>query len=298
LIYAYKEGYHPSTQTLKIGSADSYSVDFMINPIKANEVVLEIEPKVHHLGDDSYSGSVNSQFQKKTEGTSFSKSFDISSAQYNNYGKATLKFKAKGIQSGGQLLVNSERYNLSSSPSDGSYTTYTIELEKIDYKQGNNSLQVISKSSGSDYDDFEFSNIVLEFESLLDSDSDGIPDGRETELGLNPNSNDSDGDGYLDSEEIGDINNPRNTDGTDEIDALDEDSDNDGISDAKEREVGTNPTDKNDYPKTGLSKEEEAMFIMLLNRSNQLNQDSSSSNGFNIPIPIILESLKLEEETK
>lgn len=254
LMYAYKEGYHPSTQTLKIGLADSYNVDFVINPIKANEVVLEIEPKVHHLGDDSYSGSANSQFQKKTEGTSFSKSFDISSAQYNNYGKATLKFEAKGIQSGGQLRVNSEHYNLSSSPSDGSYTTYTIELEKIDYKQGNNSLQIISKSSGSDYDDFEFSNIVLEFESLLDSDSDGIPDERETELGLNPYSNDSDGDGILDLVEVGDINNPTDTDGDVTIDALDLDSDGDGYSDSQEIIAGTSPINKNDYPDNTIDK--------------------------------------------
>jgi len=104
---------------------------------------------------------------------------------------------------------------------------------------------------------------------------------------------DSDGDGITD-----DIEGGTDSDGDGISNYLDEDSDNDGISDAKEREVGTNPTDKNDYPKTGLSKEEEAMFIMLLNRSNQLNQDSSSSNGFNIPIPIILESLKLEEEAK
>lgn len=100
---------------------------------------------------------------------------------------------------------------------------------------------------------------------------------------------DSDGDGITD-----DIEGGTDSDGDGISNYLDEDSDND----AKEREVGTNPTDKNDYPKTGLSKEEEAMFIMLLNRSNQLNQDSSSSNGFNIPVPIILESLRLKEEKK
>ena len=46
LIYAYKEGYHPDTNTLQIGSSDSYSVDFVLNPIQVNEVVLEIEPQV------------------------------------------------------------------------------------------------------------------------------------------------------------------------------------------------------------------------------------------------------------
>ena len=249
LIYAYKEGYVPSTKTLKMTDSDSYSLDFVINPIKVNEVVLEIEPKVHHLGDDSYSGSVNSQFQKKTEGTSFNKSFNISLTQYSNYGKATLKFEAKGIQTGGKLVINSESYNLSSSPSNGSYMTYNIELEKSNYKQGSNSLQVISKSSGSDYDDFEFSNIVLEFSGdNIDSDGDGISDEREIELGLNPNSTDSDGDGILDKVEIGDIDNPTDTDGDGIIDALDLDSDGDGYSDSEEIIAGTSPINKDDYP--------------------------------------------------
>ncbi len=105
LIYAYKDGYVPSTKTLKIGDNDSYSIDFIINPIKEHEVVLEIEPKVHHLGDDSYSGTINSQFQKNTEGISFEKSFYISSKQYNNYDKAILKFEGKGLQNDDNELI-------------------------------------------------------------------------------------------------------------------------------------------------------------------------------------------------
>ena len=112
-----------------------------------------------------------------------------------------------------------------------------------------------------------------------DSDSDSISDAKEKALGLDPTKADSDGDGYLDSEEIGDINHPRDTDGDGIIDALDADSDNDGISDAKEHQyglnplindanqdsdgdgvsnideinAGTNPTDKNSIPKNSLT---------------------------------------------
>lgn len=173
LICAYKEGYRPSTKTIKIGSANNYSVDFFINPIRANEVILEIEPNVHHLGDDGYGGIANSQFQKKTEGISFSKEFEISSSQYNNYKKATLIFEAKSIQNyHNKLIINSKVYELADSPSDGDYETYRIVLGKDVYHEGKNNLKIISgHRSDGDYDDFEFSNIILEFSGFIDNSS-------------------------------------------------------------------------------------------------------------------------------
>ena len=86
----------------------------------------------------------------------------------------------------------------------------------------------------------------IEEDSTNDTDSDGILDVRELELSLDLNKADSDGDGYLDNEEIGDINHPRDTDGDGTIDALDTDSDNDGISDADELKYGFNPLDPSD----------------------------------------------------
>jgi membrane-bound inhibitor of C-type lysozyme len=112
---------------------------------------------------------------------------------------------------------------------------------------------------------------ILESSVELDTDNDGIPDNIEVALGLNPNSNDSDGDGYLDGEEIGgDVNSPRNTDGDDEIDALDLDSDNDGISDAEEREAGTNALVKTNP--------------MVLNLENSINMVNFSEYNLSIPI--------------
>ncbi len=64
-----------------------------------------------------------------------------------------------------------------------------------------------------------------------DSDGDSLLDAHEhCLLGTKPNNEDSDGDGLLDGEEVDDVNSPRNTDGDDEIDALDDDDDNDDIS--------------------------------------------------------------------
>jgi len=129
-----------------------------------------------------------------------------------------------------------------------------------------------------------------------DPDNDGISDSREMVLGLNPNSNDSDKDGYLDSEEIGDINNPTDTDGDGFIDALDTDSDNDGVSDAVEREAGTNPKDKNDHPSRDLTKEEKALFMIMMNRSNQLNKVFYNSDVSPISIPTVLMMEVMQKE--
>ncbi|WGZ95557.1 MAG: hypothetical protein QJT81_06100 [Candidatus Thiothrix putei] len=98
-----------------------------------------------------------------------------------------------------------------------------------------------------------------------DSDSDGLTDSQEAILGTDPNLADTDGDGKPDGEEVGsDINNPIDTDGDGKIDALESstldsdndgvvdeldaddttggnDSDNDGLTNAQEKALGTNP---------------------------------------------------------
>jgi hypothetical protein len=79
-----------------------------------------------------------------------------------------------------------------------------------------------------------------------DSDSDGLTDAEEALLGTNPNSKDSDGDTIPDGVEVGDPLNPTDTDGDGTIDALDLDSDDDGISDlleAGDTDLDTPPQD-------------------------------------------------------
>ena len=74
--------------------------------------------------------------------------------------------------------------------------------------------------------------LVSEFN---DVDSDTLPDSWEVSVGLDPALTDTDGDTIPDQVEVGgDIDAPLNSDGVDDIDALDTDSDNDGITDAVE----------------------------------------------------------------
>lgn len=311
LIYAYKEGYHPSTQTLKVGSTDNYTVDFVINPIKANEVVLEIEPKVHHLGDDSYSGSINSQFQKNTEGISFSKTFDITPSQYNDYEKAILQFEAKGIQDNdNKLLINSRSYILSTSPTDGSYQSYSIELEKSTYQEGSNNLSItsgITNADGSDYDDFEFANIVLEFigVGVQDNDNDGyandedaFPDNPNEWLdtdnnGIGNNADiDDDGDGLPDDWESEYGFNPLDSD-----DARD-DGDSDGASNYEEFVAGTDPTDSTSKPNAQLVEIQQSLSKAPLGKvfslSAYYNNTSNDQALTGMGVRIHFDSTKLD----
>jgi hypothetical protein len=69
---------------------------------------------------------------------------------------------------------------------------------------------------------------------FVDLDYDGLTNVRETELGLNPNLADSDGDGIDDLAEVVDPDAPADTDGDGTIDALDTDSDDDGVPDVIE----------------------------------------------------------------
>lgn len=86
----------------------------------------------------------------------------------------------------------------------------------------------------------------------LDTDTDGdqLPDAVESLLGTSPTDPDSDNDSMPDGFEVGlNFSSPRNTDGTDSIDALDTDSDNDGATDFLE--VKTFPYDAPDFGENG-----------------------------------------------
>ena len=172
VIYAYGYGYVPGIEEITKTDAENIYKDFILEPIKENEIVLEIEPQLHHLGDGKYQGTVNSDFQRvNAEGTEFEKIFYIDAGQYNNYQRAEITFEAKGVQNySNKLYINDKGYNLANSPDNGSYATQVIPIEKTAYYLGENKLRIVSGYS-TDYDDFEFINIKITFLDPVENDN-------------------------------------------------------------------------------------------------------------------------------
>jgi hypothetical protein len=100
-----------------------------------------------------------------------------------------------------------------------------------------------------------------------DSDNDGMSDKKEEEYGFDPL-------------------NPADAN---------EDSDEDGVSNVSEINAGTDPTDQNDYPQREMTQEEQGLFIILMNRSNQLNQNEEKEHNFQIPIVLMIEAMRMRD---
>ncbi len=101
---------------------------------------------------------------------------------------------------------------------------------------------------------------ITVIDCLLDADFDGLNDDVEEEIGTDPNNPDTDGDGIEDGQEV-------NVDGTDPLDDCDSiggtplpdtDCDNDGLTNAEENDLGTDPFDA-DSDDDGLTDGEEVL---------------------------------------
>lgn len=122
-----------------------------------------------HLGDDNYSGSVNSQFQKATDGIEIE--FDLEGS--TEYSTLNVSYQIKGIQpdrfemkssieftSDGEMV--SEQLIEMNAPEDGSFETFMYE---VDNTQPITSIKFITRNHGepgSDYDDWEFTCLYIE----------------------------------------------------------------------------------------------------------------------------------------
>ncbi|PPK87261.1 hypothetical protein CLV84_0199 [Neolewinella xylanilytica] len=110
--------------------------------------------ELFHLGDGSYQGSANSQFQKGTDsewGIEFA--FFTASAQ-----PLEIAFMAKGIQfscNANTINLNGATGSIDPSPEDGSYQQYRFTGHS---QAGENSVTLITSTTcnGTDRDDWEF----------------------------------------------------------------------------------------------------------------------------------------------
>lgn len=147
--------------TTYIGSADA-----VLKEPGDIYAVVEVEPTVHHLGDDYYSGDINSQFQLASQGTTYAKTFNVNPGSLA-YSRATIGLLVKGSQRANALEINGKAVGtLPVSPSDGSFgaVSATVDVASF-FVAGTNTvvLRSVRDAASTDYDDFEFANIVVRF---------------------------------------------------------------------------------------------------------------------------------------
>jgi hypothetical protein len=132
-----------------------------------------------HLGDDSFSGSVNSKLQTGTRGRLAD--FEITTwtaAHKAAYSQAVVEFVGRGIQGltcttqfglaalGAAAGSGIPRYtNPGNSDVNGGFTRFSLRLNVADFPVGAQvRLVAISGNCASDLDDFEFTEAVVRFQ--------------------------------------------------------------------------------------------------------------------------------------
>lgn len=135
-------------------------VNFDLVPV--SDKIVVVDNQLHHLGDDYFSGAVNSQFQLSSEGLQYSKSFTIDEQQLSKYSNALLVITTKGCQYQNQMTLNGQAVGaLCCSSSDGSFGTLQWDFDVSLLKAGANQITV-NAGFDDDYDDFEFIDIMIE----------------------------------------------------------------------------------------------------------------------------------------
>ncbi len=165
-VTASRPGFLPHAMNLPIAELERGVVrEIRLRPLADTVIAIEEEPRVHHLGDNAFGGSINSQFQKESEGLEFSATFTLTGEQVAALGdQAGVSLLAKGLQADNRIRINGElvRKRMDASPRDGSFGAFRATFDASWLVQGENTVSIESRrSSGSDHDDFEFVNVQI-----------------------------------------------------------------------------------------------------------------------------------------
>ena len=166
LVSASADRFIPQIQSVPNPGPGELEINFRLGNLGANTVVIEVDPIIHHLGDDNAGGAINSQFQKLSEGLVYETSFFLSEEQ-RSIQAATLQLYARGLQAENPLTINGEIVTfLNTSPADGSLGSIEVQvpISALDLESGVQILRIESEIGGvlfSDRDDFEFVNIIV-----------------------------------------------------------------------------------------------------------------------------------------
>ena len=170
-LSASMERFTPETVNIAADELEGAIVtrDFQLTPQRRDIIVIEAEPDVHHLGDDMFTGRINSQFQKRSEGRRFTAAFELSPGQIPpDDVDAEIQLLVRGAQRNNRIRVNDElvETRLSESPRDGSFGAFETMFPASWLREGMNTIEIRSVHDGSDFDDFEFVNVRIRLPDL------------------------------------------------------------------------------------------------------------------------------------
>ena len=165
-LSASSPGYLPGARNVATAMVlgKTLELNFELTPQAQTAVALEIEPEVHHLGDNDFGGRINSQFQKRAEGAVYQTTFELSAEQLELAAlPSELTVLVKGVQMRHRLLLNGRNLGtaLDWSPSDGSFGMFIVEFDPALLRAGTNTFSIHASSRGNDVDDLEFVNLQI-----------------------------------------------------------------------------------------------------------------------------------------
>lgn len=160
------ENYVPETVNIAADELDHSIVtrDFRLAPKQRDVIAIEPDPDVHHLGDDRFTGRINSQFQKRSEGRRYAGFFELANDQVPRQDAyAEIHFLVRGAQRNNRIQINDNLLDtrLNRAPRDGSFGAFEASFPASWLYEGVNTIEITSVYGGSDYDDFEFVNIRI-----------------------------------------------------------------------------------------------------------------------------------------
>jgi hypothetical protein len=160
-VVARRDGYEPTAVGVardRIGER----LLLRLTPASVRRIALEETPAVHHLGDDAYSGRVNSRFQRASEGLELSVPFEVRGAVLRRTSRVELRLLAKGLQTSPPVFVNGTPVaRLEHAPADGRFGEQRIPIPLGALRPGANTVTLRSVRERADHDDYEFVNMRI-----------------------------------------------------------------------------------------------------------------------------------------
>ncbi|MEK6799141.1 MAG: hypothetical protein AABZ12_09275 [Planctomycetota bacterium] len=158
------DGFVPGTANVERERMEGgvVGVDFALDRMHRGVLMTEADPEVHHLGDDRFDGTINSQFQRESEGSRYAAEFELPEEELSRpYRRAEVMLWAKGVQRRHKIVVNgiTLKRRLDRAPDDGSFGEFRAPMDAALIQAGRNTLEIVAAPSDVDIDDFEFVNV-------------------------------------------------------------------------------------------------------------------------------------------